>query len=141
MANASCDFRICGQVMDYPFLDGVTPAEDKLEPHSIFPAERLRAFSALYAGVPENLVKPLLSPIMTASEVLKGLPPAFILTAGLDPLRREARRYASMLIDAGVDVTVRQFDDCDHGFMIAGQARFREARAAIVTWLASVFNT
>jgi acetyl esterase len=141
MANASGDFHICGQVMDYPFLDGVTPAEDKLEPHSIFPAERLRAFSALYAGVPENLLDPLLSPVMAPSEVLKGLPPAFILMAGLDPLRREARRYASMLIDAGVDVTVRQFDDCDHGFMIAGQARFREARAAIVTWLRSIFNT
>jgi acetyl esterase len=141
MAQASGDFRVCGQVMDYPFLDGVTPVEDKLEPHSIFPPERLRAFNVLYAGVPENLENPLLSPVLAAPEALKGLPPAFILTAGLDPLRGEARRYAAMLIGAGVDVTVRQFDDCDHGFLIACQGRFREARAALIAWLAATFNT
>jgi acetyl esterase len=140
MANETGALRIRGQVMDYPFLDGVTPAEDKLEPHSIFPAERLRAFSVLYAGLPENLLDPLLSPVMAAPDALKGLPSAFVMTAGLDPLRHEARRYAAMLIDAGVDVTVRNFEDCDHGFLIACQGRFREGRAALVAWLHSIFE-
>ncbi|MCW1934916.1 alpha/beta hydrolase [Pararhodobacter zhoushanensis] len=140
MANESGAFRPVGQVMDYPFLDGITPVEDKLEPHSIFPPARLRAFSVCYAGVEENLYNPLLSPVLAQPEALTGLPPALIITAGLDPLRFEARRYAAMLIDAGIDVSLRNFADADHGFLIAGHSRWREGRATIVAWLAALFN-
>lgn len=84
----------CGQVLDYPFLDGVTPPEDKLDPRSIMPAWRIDAFNVLYAGVPENLENPLLSPVMAAPEALEGLQPALTLIAGLDPLRFKAQRYA-----------------------------------------------
>lgn len=141
MAQQTGAFRALGQLMSYPFLDGVTPAEDKLEPQSIFPAERLRAFNALYAGVPGNLENPLLSPVMAPPDALTGLPPALILTAGKDPLRHEARRYAAMLIDAGVDVTVKHYADADHGFLIACQSRHAEARADVVAWLRGLFNT
>lgn len=139
MARASGAFRPAGQLMSYPFLDGVTPPEDKLEPQSIFPAARLRAFNVLYAGIEANLHDPLLSPVLAPPAALAGLPPALILTAGRDPLRHEARRYAAMLIDAGCDVSVRHYADADHGFLIAGQSRFREARAAIVAWLSEIF--
>jgi len=66
---------------------------------------------------------------------LAGQPPAFVMIAGLDPLRFEAQRYAGRLVEAGVDVTVRQFHDCDHGFLIAGQARHLDARQVLVNWL------
>ena len=140
MAQQSGAFRPLGQLMSYPFLDGVTPVEDKLEPHSIFPPERLRAFNVLYAGVEANLDNPLLSPVMAPPAMLAGLPPALILTAGLDPLRHEARRYAAMLIDAGVDVCVRHYADADHGFLIACHSRFAEARADILAWLGDLFH-
>ncbi|WP_168192263.1 alpha/beta hydrolase [Pararhodobacter marinus] len=140
MARDSGDFTPLGQLMSYPFLDGITPAEDKLEPHSIFPPARLRAFSACYAGVEENLYNPLLSPILASDEALTGLPPALILTAGLDPLRFEARKYAARLIAQGNDVTVRQYADADHGFLIACHTRFAEARTEIVRWLSALFT-
>jgi len=140
MARRSGAFRFCGQVLDYPFLDGVTPPEAKLEPHSIFPAERLHAFNALYAVRPEVLADPLLSPVLADPAELAGQPPALIVTAGLDPLRFEAQRYAGQLIAAGVDVTVRQFHDCDHGFLIAGQGRAAEARQLVIDWLRSRFD-
>ena len=140
MAQESGAFRPLGQVMSYPFLDGVRPVEQKLEPHSIFPPERLRAFNVLYAGVPEALQNPLLSPVMAPPAMLSGLPPALILTAGLDPLRHEARRYAAMLIEAGVDVSVRHYADADHGFLIACHSRFAEARADVVAWLGDLFH-
>ena len=140
MAKESGDFTPLGQLMSYPFLDGVTPAEDKLEPHSIFPAARLRAFSVCYAGVEENLYNPLLSPVLASDEALTGLPPALIITAGLDPLRFEARKYAARLIGLGNDVTVRQYADADHGFLIACQSRFAEARAEILRWLAALYD-
>lgn len=140
MAQETGDFRPLGQLMSYPFLDGVTPVEQKLEPHSLFPPERLRAFNVLYAGVPEALENPLLSPVMARREALAGLPPALILTAGLDPLRHEARRYAAMLIDAGVDVSVRNYADADHGFLIACHSRFADGRADVVAWLGDLYH-
>jgi acetyl esterase len=140
MATQSGAFRPCAQVLDYPFLDGVTPPEDKLDPDDLFPPARLHAFNVLYAGVPEALSDPLLSPLLAPQAALVGQPPALILIAGRDALRHEARAYAARLIDAGVDVTVRQFPDCDHGFLIACQPGFRQGRTAIADYLRAAFD-
>lgn len=140
MARLSGAFRPCAQVLDYPFLDGATAPEDKLGPNDLFPPERLHAFNVLYAGVPENLRDPLLSPVLAPEGALAGQPPALILIAGKDALRHEARAYAARLIDAGVDVTVRQFPDCDHGFLIACQPGFREGRTVIADYLRAGFD-
>lgn len=140
MAQESGAFRPCGQVLDYPFLDGVTPPEAKLDPRSIMPAWRMDAFNVLYAGVPENLENPLLSPVMAAPESLEGLPPALMLIAGLDPLRFEAQRYAGQLIAAGVDIEVHQFPDCDHGWVVSAKPGYKQARALIFDWLNRLFS-
>jgi acetyl esterase len=46
-----------------------------------------------------------------------GLPPAVIVTAGLDPLHTEGCDYARRLSEAGVDVVHRDFPGLYHGFM------------------------
>jgi acetyl esterase/lipase len=46
-----------------------------------------------------------------------GLPPAVIVTAGLDPLHSEGCEYAGRLRDAGVPVVHRDFPGLFHGFM------------------------
>lgn len=139
MANQSGAFRVCAQVLDYPFLDGATAPEAKLDPDDLFPPERLHAFNVLYAGVADNLRNPLLSPVLAPAAALAGQPPALILIAGLDALRHEARAYAAQLIQAGVDVTVRQFPDCNHGFLIACQPGFEAGRAVIADFLRAAF--
>lgn len=139
MAAEHGSFRPCAQLMSYPFLDAVTPPQDKLEPHSIFPAERLQAFNVLYAGVPEALSNPLLSPVLADPLLLAKLPPALIITAGLDPLRFEAHRYGAMLAAAGCPLRQVDFAGADHGFLIAGHSAWREGRETVVGWLEEAF--
>ena len=140
MARAEGKFRPCGQILDYPFLDGITPPIEKADPRSAVTAERMEAYNVLYAEVPENLHNPLLSPVEATREALEGLPPALMLIAGRDPLRHEAQRYAGLLARAGVDIDVRQFAECDHSWVISGQGRYWEARTVIFDWLNKCFG-
>jgi acetyl esterase len=47
---------------------------------------------------------------------LSGLPPAFVATAGFDPLRDEGKQYADRLREAGVPVEYRCYTSLFHGF-------------------------
>ena len=55
-----------------------------------------------------------LSPLLAKD--FKGLPPAFVLTAGYDPLRDEGRAYADRLIEAGIKTTYVNYPGTIHGF-------------------------
>ena len=53
---------------------------------------------------------------------LSGLPEAFILVAGYDPLRDEGVDYARRLIEAGNRVRLSNYDGMIHGFYLMGGA-------------------
>src|ERR1700756_2559018 len=66
-----------------------------------------------------------------------GLPPAYVLTAGADPLRDEGDEYAARLKQAGVAVTYRHFSGQFHGFFTMGKL-LNQANVAvgeIASWL------
>jgi acetyl esterase len=70
---------------------------------------------------------PRVSPLY--ADLPAGLAPAYVATAGFDPLRDEGEAYARRLVDAGVHVELRRFTDQIHGFFnIVGAGR--TARAA-----------
>jgi len=57
---------------------------------------------------------PRASPILF--EDLSGLPPAYVATAGFDPLRDEGEDYARRMREAGVRVALRRHDGLVHSF-------------------------
>ena len=56
-----------------------------------------------------------LSPLLETN--LKGMPPAYVLTAGLDPLRDEGKLYADKLLQHGCEVTYHHEKSMPHGFL------------------------
>lgn len=73
-------------------------------------------FGELYAADPSSYRS---SPMVGA---LKGLPPAVVITASLDPIRDQGRAYAAALVEAGVPVTYREAVGNIHGFITLRQA-------------------
>ncbi|GAB0114207.1 alpha/beta hydrolase [Acidisoma sp. C75] len=96
----------------------------------------MRWFHAQYLPDPALAADPRVSPLRAPD--LAGLAPAFVLTAGYDPLHDEARDYARRLQAAGVGVTLDENPDQIHGFLsmdrFIAAARPSVARA-IGAWL------
>ncbi|GAB3582071.1 alpha/beta hydrolase [Amycolatopsis endophytica] len=84
-------------------------------------------FADHYAPAGVDRTDPRLSPLLT--EDFTGLPPAYVATAGFDPLRDEGEEYAAKLRAANVPVTLSRQRDLIHGYMnfLGVGKRFREA--------------
>jgi acetyl esterase len=78
----------------------------------------MKYFERCYVRGPEDYGDWRLSPLHAPD--LSRLPPAFILTAGYDPLRDEGRAYADRLQAAGVPVRYRCYESMIHGFIMMG---------------------
>ena len=98
-------------------------------------------FLACYLRSDEDQRHPRASPLLAGDH--EGLPPAFIATAGFDPLRDEGRAYARALSEAGVRVEERCYEGLVHGFfsMSEGCAAARVALDDIVASLRAGLGT
>ena len=81
------------------------------------------------------------SPLLATS--LAGLPPAYVLTAGYDPLVDEGRDYADRLAAEGVKTEYKEYPDMVHGFLLMGGVldTANEARAGCCAALRGAFST
>lgn len=105
------------QVLLYPVLDSAMSGASFEENARGYSLERdlMRWFWDQY--VPDRAARqdPYASPGNVTD--LAGLPPAIIVTTGLDPLRDEGEDYARRLQEAGVPTTSDRYDGQIHGFL------------------------
>jgi len=128
---------IAGQVLIYPATDFAMTHPSHREPetsilltHSVIPWFRDHYLNGA-ADVHDWRASP------ARATTLIGLPPAYVLTAGADPLRDEGDEYARRLKEAGVAVTHRSFPGQFHGFFTMGKLlqQANVAAGEIGVWL------
>ena len=108
------------QLLIYPATDSVEVSRSReLFAEGFFLTKSLMEwFAAQYVGSQEvDPADPRISPLR--ADDLSGLAPAFIVTAGFDPLRDEGEAYAEALRAAGTPVVLRRFAGEIHGFVNA----------------------
>jgi acetyl esterase len=111
---------IAGQVLIYPAVDFAMTHGSHSEPETsvLLTHSVIRWFRDHYLGG-ADIHDWRASPARAAS--LASLPPAYVLTAGADPLRDEGDEYAERLKQAGVPVTYKHYPGQFHGFFTMGK--------------------
>ncbi len=112
---------IAGQVLIYPAIDFALthPSHSEPETSILLTHSVIRWFRDNYLNGTADVDDWRASP--ARAKTFTGLPPAYVLTAGADPLRDEGDEYAKRLKEAGVPVTYRTFPGQFHGFFTMGK--------------------
>ena len=128
---------IAGQVLIYPATDFAMTHPSHREPETsiLLTHSVIRWFADHYLNGAADVHDWRASPARAST--LVGLPPAYVLTAGADPLRDEGDEYARRLKKAGVPVTYRHFAGQFHGFFTMGKLlqQANVAAGEIGAWL------
>ena len=112
--------KIAFQLLIYPATDQ-SMASESLKRNGegyLLTRAMMEKFRAYYLPRAADWLDWRASPALAKSHA--GLPPAFVLTAGFDPLCDEGRQYAELLARAGVEVEYRNYADMIHGFILMG---------------------
>ncbi len=132
------------QVLVYPvttFVAGKPPPSYVENPTTIpLSTPDLGFFKRYYLRSASEALNPLVSPLLAN---LKGLPPATIINADIDPLRDNGAQYAARLKAAGVPVTRSLYQGVTHEFfgMGAAVAKARQAMQEATAALRASFKT
>ena len=128
---------IAGQVLIYPAIDFAMthPSHSESETSILLTHSVIKWFRDHYLTGAADAHDWRASP--ARAKTLIGLPPAYVLTAGADPLRDEGDEYAGRLKEAGVPVTFRHFPGQFHGFFTMGKLlqQANVAASEIGAWL------
>jgi acetyl esterase len=104
---------VAGQWLIYPAADPTThyPSYDQFNEGFLLTKASMDWFEESYAGPRgDRRYSPLLAGV-------DGLPPTFVLTAGLDPIRDQGRAYAARCAEAGIETIFWEAPGTIHGFI------------------------
>jgi len=104
------------QMLVYPVTDFTSTTPSLVENANAMPLSTagLKWFGNYYLNSPADQTNPDASPLLADS--LKGLPPAFIVTADIDPLRDQGEAYKGRLLEAGISVVGARYTGVTHEF-------------------------
>jgi acetyl esterase len=123
------------QLLVYPLVDfnDESPSMRDFADGHFITADLLEYFARHYLGTQDRGQQDA-SPL---NADLRGVPPAFVLTAECDPLRDQGEAYARKLAEAGVPVTHKRYDGAIHpffslaGIIDGGKTAIADAAAAL----------
>jgi acetyl esterase len=129
--------RLCFQLLIYPATDQSMESDSLVRNGEGYLLTRplMERFRGNYLPRAADYADWRASPALAKSHA--GLPPAFVLTAGFDPLLDEGRQYAELLARAGVAVEYRDYPDMIHGFIVMGGV-LETANAAVAECCAAL---
>ena len=109
--------KIAYQVLIYPTTDARLqfPSIENYGKKYFLTKELMQWFVDNYLPNEADKLNPLASPFLTKD--LSNLPPAFVCTAELDPLKDEGKAYANRLLEAGNQVFFKEYPQVIHGFL------------------------
>jgi acetyl esterase len=112
--------RLDYQLLIYPATDQRCefPSHERNGQGYLLTKEGIGFFRGAYLPNGKDRTDWRASPLLAANHA--GVAPAFVLTAGYDPLVDEGRAYAERLAKAGVEVAYRDYPDMVHGFVLFG---------------------
>lgn len=134
MAREKGGVKLAFQLLMFPGIDagGHTASMEEFGTGYFLERKAIEHFHALYLPPDVDRGSPRISPIKARD--LSGLPPAYVMLAGYDPVHDEGLAYAEKLRAAGVPVTIADYPGLVHGFIwlqtILPQAREALAAAA-----------
>lgn len=108
--------HLAHQLLVYPATDLTRSSASYVENADgyFLTADTMKWFCDHYLGDTDP-TDPVASPLHATD--LKGLAPATVITAELDPLRDEGEAYAAAMSEAGVTVELVRYDGQIHGFL------------------------
>ncbi len=110
------------QVLIYPATDftGHYGSQERFAEGHLLTKANQAWFRGHYLDDSDQMADWRASPLLAPDH--RGLPPAYVLTAGFDPLSDEGEAYAKRLEAVGITVTRRLFPGQIHGFITMGRA-------------------
>ena len=134
--------KLCYQFLCSPVLDDrlQTPSARDFTAVPIFSRFQAERMWRFYLGPLTGPTPDYAAPAQATS--LKGLPPAYILACGLDPLRDEAIEYGMRLMAEGAAVELRVVPNVPHAFdlSVPTAARSRQVLAEMLEALRRALN-
>ncbi|WP_436698218.1 alpha/beta hydrolase [Nocardioides sp. BYT-33-1] len=131
VAAARAGLPLAFQLLVYPCTDADRETESlRLFGEGLYlTAASIASFNDIYLPRPEDRDDERMN--LLDIDLPAGLAPAYVATAGFDPLRDEGEAYARRMADAGAEVELRRYADQIHGFLnIVGVGR--SSRAAVL---------
>ncbi|WP_121256214.1 alpha/beta hydrolase [Nocardioides ferulae] len=133
IAAARDGLPLAFQLLIYPMTDarGQAASRQAFGAGFFLTTEFIGLASSSYTPDAATHTDPRVSPLL--ADIPPGLAPAYLCTAGFDPLRDEGEAFARRLADAGVEVELQRFADQIHGFFnIVGAGRTSRAACAVI---------